>query len=482
MQKKRTNPNQTARVGNKKGVDIGSVTSQRHNSVLASSIIRKPDTVVDISDLRNETPRAKERTGAKWVSFYTGDNSFLKRMLAAAMYSPTLSRVLRDKIAMIVGDGFIAHAGVPDTILSTGAKRKPWPVSKTDALLSAISNVNAHGQTLVDVFKDAAEQYSYTGNCVLELVRGKVGQDSFLFAYNVPIYNCRLSSMSLDRKIDRVGVYDYWEEVPLQSDGTGFESKGFRSLPMYPEWNTYEDNTERCAIHIKESTPGGDYWGVPEWVAAIIWAEIEYQAQKHNTNRIENDFVPSAIIQLFGSMTPDEASELVTDIKNRFGGKTNAGEIFVQVLDDPTYKAHIQMLSQVRDGEYRELLEQASSNIITAARWSQALAGKASAGTLGSNQMVIQEMEYVQNTVVKPVQNVLLQRFVNVFLTEYAKWVDLKLTNCYLSISNSMPVSFTGAIDVNNVLERNEKRELIGFAPISEPEKIQTDEEHNNSV
>jgi hypothetical protein len=67
--------------------------------------------------------------------------------------------------------------------------------------------------------------------------------------------------------------------VPLTTEGTYYENEGFREIPIYPEFKKLEDGTERSIIHVKQYAAGYFYFGLPEWIGAKMWAEMEYRIQ-----------------------------------------------------------------------------------------------------------------------------------------------------------------------------------------------------------
>jgi len=93
------------------------------------------------------------------------------------------------------------------------------------------------------------------------------------------------------------------------------------------------------------------------------------------------------------------------------------------------------------------------------------LAGFATAGQLGTNEQIRMEFEIAQNSVIKPIQEIILNAVVNRYVDEAAK-INPDVANIYLGFANSTPVSFLGAIDVNQVLTNDEKRELAGYGAV----------------
>lgn len=401
--------------------------------------------------------------GNKWVRFFDQNDSFLKSLIAVVNNSPTLRRIIADKTNMVVGDGFIPMQGRANSLLTTTQSiTAELPQAQLTAIEDYIDSVNLHGQTLAEVLGMLAFDYDAFGNCFAEIVEGK----GFCFIYHVPVYMIGIRKAGADQVVRSVGIYDNWEEVPLSSDGTGYEQKGFREVPVYPAFGDADENgLRRAIVHVKQYAAGYFYWGLPEWVSTLHWAEIEYLIQRFNTSKFDNGFMPSGILQFFGSMSSTEAKGMLTAIEEKFTGAGNNHKIFMQVIRDEKLKANWQAMSNEQEGEFMVLQNLAASAIVTANRWSQSLAGFATAGQLGTNQQIRQEMEYLQNTVIKPRQNVLLSRIINPYLDVCAQAGGAIPKGLQFAISNSLPVSFMGEISVENALSIDEKREVLGYGP-----------------
>jgi len=179
------------------------------------------------------------------------------------------------------------------------------------------------------------------------------------------------------------------------------------------------------------------------------------------------------VMQFFGSITPDQAKKLVEGIESKFTGMGNNHKLFVQVLRDEKLKANWIPTSKESEGEFLNLQNLAASAIVVANRWSKSLAGFATAGQLGSNQQIRQEMEYLQSTVIKPRQNLMLSKIINPYLAEIGQYNPV-FKDVQFSISNTLPVSFMGEIKVEDNLTQDEKREILGYSPIETNEPINT--------
>lgn len=387
--------------------------------------------------------------------------------MALINYSPTLRRIIHDKVNMIIGDGFIPYRGPDNDLLTVSAKKREYyqgDEQELEDLTDFIKEVNVYGETLVDVLARLAFEFDGYGNCVAEFVRGRVAGEPFVYLYHVPLYMVALRKAGIDQIVESIGIYDDWEHITDITD-TAQQPDGFREVPIWPVWKRMDDGTERTAVHLRQYAPGFFYWGLPEWISAKFWAEVEYRIQRTNNDKLENGLMLSSIVQFFGSMTTEEAQDLVRKAEEKMTGPGNGFKMFIQVLRDEKLKANVIPLEQRHEGQFMELQRLAAQAIVSANRWTMSLAGHATEGRLGTNQQIKQETEYVQNTVIKPRQNLFLSRIINPFISLGAEWMDGSWKEVKLGISNNTPVSFMGDIDVNSVLTRNEKRELLGYDP-----------------
>jgi capsid portal protein len=221
------------------------------------------------------------------------------------------------------------------------------------------------------------------------------------------------------------------------------------------------------------------YWGIPDWVSAKIWAELEYRIPKFNQSKFENGFTPSAIISLFGSANQEEAQQVVRAMKECFTGTGNNSKMFIQALRDPTYKSDVQVLNSSNEGEFLSLQNMAQTNIIAAHRWSVSLTGLRTAGSLGTNQQIRSEFDIVYNTVIRPMQRLYLTKFLNPVIQDAGKWLGFDWSNIALDIAKPMPVSFAGDIPIKDILTVDEMRAELGFQQI-EQEQINIENADTN--
>jgi len=441
----------------------------------SSSIVHGLDTNILEEDLFEEFSTSKNGTYSgmlvndKWVRFFNARSSFLKGMMALVGNSTTLRNVVNQKTSLTLGDGFIPIASDKVPFLQTLRKMFRLQKSEDDAIEDVntlIGNVNLNNETLEEVIEKVAFDWWAFGNAMVELRQTKRNGEDVVLMYHLPLDQVGIKKANSNNVIEAIGVCPDWQEG--QTDPSTITE-----IPMYPDF----DSKGRAAIHIKNYAPGFFYWGLPENIAARFWAEMEYRIPKYNITKFKNGLVPSAFIQLFGSMTPEEANKIVQDFEETFTDTGNNSKLLVQVLRDEKYKASVNILEDKSDGNYMDLQKLASQAIVTANRWTTSLAGIATSGKLGSNQQIRDELEFVTNTTIKQGRRKIMQSIVNPFIKENAK-VNDDIKGIMLHIANMNPISLASMLDPKAVLSPNEIREVFGYEPVEEnqPESMSDEE------
>ena len=452
-------------------------------AVLAEAIIRNPrDTDILEADLPREfqpNPHNSDQgmlVNDTWVRFFDINSSFLKGLMADALNSTTTLNVIGQKTAMTLGDGFLPFESENVPILRTFRrlfKKLVIGADGVEEMNTLLGNVNLNNETFEEVLKKVTFDWWAFGNAMVELVKAKRDGKDIVYIYHIPLHMAAVKKANSNNIIKAIGVADDWEQI----SGSTAE---VREIPLYPEFSTTSGvNGQRSAIHIKQYFPGFFYWGLPESVAARHWANIEYRIPKYNIAKFKNGFVPSAILQFFGSMTQDEAKQLVNNVKDTFTDTGQNAKMLVQVLTNEKYKLDATVLEDSSDGNYMDLAKLASQGIITGHRWTMSLAGFATGGKLGTNQQIRDEFEFVTNTVIKPGRRTIVEKIVNPFIKENAK-VNSMLKGIMLQIANMNPISLASKLEPKEVLSINEQREILGYDKLDEEAEIQIKEEQGN--
>jgi len=428
---------------------------------------------------REPSKEMLDNTIWSYIPFSTYDLCRLDRIQAICNNSPTTSGIIQQKVNYFVGDGFYAVPNSSMSIVSSSKAIKKDAADITEEQLQSLNEwlsvVTPEGENIEEVALKVGKDFSSFGNAFVELQRIKVGQTKKYYVRPLPITWCRPRKAAANEMYPtHIGVSSEFEESYEVMPANVVD------LPIFPKFEKI-NGVEKSIIHLKNYEPTLVYWGIPDWVSAKIWAELEYRIPKYNQSKFENGFTPSAIISLFGSANGEEARKVVQAMKDCFTGTGNNSKMFIQALRDPTYKSDVQILDNKSEGEFMDLQNLAQQNIIAAHRWSVSLTGLRTAGSLGSNQQIRSEFDIVYNTVIRPMQRLFLSKFLNPIIQDAGIYLGHDWSNIALDIAKPMPVSFAGDIPVDKVLTINEMRAELGWQPIEEkPEgKTETNDDIN---
>ena len=394
-----------------------------------------------------ESDKRKDFRG-EWVQFFKDDNNtFPNDCAKRAKRASTHNALIESMVGYIAGEGFTASRG--SEIIE---------LSKEKNLSDYIDSVNNHEESLIDVYTKCARDLVTTGNFAVEVVRS--GGQQFIF--HKDITTVRLGKADADNRINNVYISPDWSAIKKNARA-GTEEK-ITVVPSY-RYGTKEDNS---IYYCKSYTPEHFYYGTPDFIGANLWIDIEYRIPKYNLDKFDNHFAVGAIVDLFGTEPPMgyTAQEYVDEIVNKFTGEGNNNKVLFQMLDSQEQKSSVQILDNIREGDFEKLHNLAVQNIITAHRFTPSLAGIATAGKLGSTQQVQSEFEIINNTVIRPYKDKLLRVF-NTLIKEAG--FDIKL-----DVHTSSPVSVTSMIQPSEVMTINEQRQLLGLEPIEGKDVLQT--------
>ena len=229
-------------------------------------------------------------------------------------------------------------------------------------------------------------------------------------------------------------------------------------MSMFPK---FEQN--RAIVHFKDYEPTFSYYGLPDFVAALKWLNIDHLLQQYNNTKFENNFMPSAIVEINGDMGQDEAEQLVKEAQQKWTGEGNNSKILFLVKNGDTKPANITMLNDTADGSFMELQKLTSQNIITAHRWQPAMAGIISAGKLNNTGSEIRvAWEMVMGTIIKDVEGIILSKIRSI-INEF-----MPFNADTLEVIYEPPISYMADIQASTILTLNEQRVMLGFDPLDE--------------
>ena len=364
-----------------------------------------PESIEEIQDL------SKIRT--KFVPF-GADNLFPQYLARLKRQSSTHRSVLAQK-----------------TIFTSGAKF----VSSDEDLSAYIKDVNANGESLRMIFKKLADDYYTFGNAYLEGV---------IYDGGLNLYHIDATTVRMSKNKKEVYVHPDWAKYNTMKDKLNI-------IPLYPEVRG-----NRFVFEFNDYEPTFQFYGLPDYVAALEHIAVDYEIGKWNHTKFKNGFQPSAIVEISGDMGEEEAKKLVQEAQKKFVGEGNNGKIMFIVKNGDTANANVQILKDNRDGSWMELQQITDQNIITAHRWQPSLSGIVSSGKMNNTGSEIRiSYDLVMTTVIKETSDLLLTGIHKLLYHEMG--FDPK----NLTIHYEPPVSYANDVDITKVLTINEQRALL---------------------
>ena len=358
-------------------------------------------------------PKNLNNISTKWVPF-GNDNLFPQYLAELKRKSSTHRSVLAQK-----------------TVFTSGAKF----VCDNEPLREFIEDVNANQESLRDIFKKLADDYYTFGNAYMECVK----YDGGVNLYHLDATTVRMSKSK--------------KEVYVNSDWCKYwnnEDKMYR-LPIYPRVAH-----NKFVIHFKDYEPTFNFYGLPDYVAALEHIAVDYEIGKWNHTKFLNGFQPSAIVEISGDMGEEEAQKMVKEAQRKFVGEGNNGKILFIVKNGDTSPANVQIIKDDQEGSWIELQQITDQNIITANRWQPSLSGIVSSGKMNNTGSEIRiAYDLVMTTVIRDTSELILNGIRTVLYNEMGYDPrDLK-------IHYEPPISYANDVDIREVLTINEQRMLI---------------------
>jgi capsid portal protein len=358
-------------------------------------------------------PKNLNNISTKWVPF-GNDNLFPQYLAELKRKSSTHRSVLAQK-----------------TVFTSGAKF----VCNNEPLREFIEDVNANQESLRDVFKKLADDYYTFGNAYMECVKYDGG---------VNLYHLDATTVRMSKSKKEVYVNPDWCKYWNNED------KMYR-LPIYPRVAH-----NKFVIHFKDYEPTFNFYGLPDYVAALEHIAVDYEIGKWNHTKFLNGFQPSAIVEISGDMGEEEAQKMVKEAQKKFVGEGNNGKILFIVKNGDTSPANVQIIKDDQEGSWIELQQITDQNIITANRWQPSLSGIVSSGKMNNTGSEIRiAYDLVMTTVIRDTSELILNGIRTVLYNEMGYDPrDLK-------IHYEPPISYANDVDIREVLTINEQRMLI---------------------
>lgn len=343
------------------------------------------------------------------------DNLFPQYLAELKRQSSTHRSVLAQKTTFTTGGGFL---------------------TSNETLASFIEDVNANGESLKDCFKRLADDYYTYGNAFLEGV---------VYDGGVNFYHKDAATARVSKNKKYVFFNPDWSDYRKNKEKT-------QRVPIYPNVSN-----SRFIIHYKDYESTFNFYGLPDYVAALEHIAIDYEIGKFNHTSFKNGFSPSAIVTVNGDFGEAEAEKFVETAKETLTGSGNNSKILFLVKNgEDSRGTDVQIISNKEDGDFLDLQKLTDQNIITAHRWQPALSGIVSSGKMNNTGSEIRiAYDLAMSTVIRDTTNILLEPIKRV-ITE-----EMGIDTSDLTVAYEPPISFLSDIDPKLVLTIDEQRAML---------------------
>ena len=320
-------------------------------------------------DIFRPAPRAASGSG-----FWRWGNDNLYPYALSLMYRRATihRRIVNDKADYIAGKGFTHDEGLP-------------------GLAAFIRHVNRDGETLRQVLRKLALDRVLFGTAFVAVVTD--AEASFLALFHQDASRCRLACDG--------------SHVLLHQDWSRYDADEARSLPLWPLTETGADGKLHAVIHYSDYEPMFGHYGVPSYIAGMNVSAIAYKTDCWNISRLDNSFQLSGVMMLDGGVDNEEqAEELVRRAERKFAGKPGQVMFMIKDCEAGDSSRYIPIASS-NEGDWRDLHEQATSDIVVAHSWFRSLSGL-DYGSGFDSERILHEYEVALNTVILSAQEELL--------------------------------------------------------------------------
>ncbi len=303
-----------------------------------------------------------------------GDDNLFPIALAQMSRRSTIHRrIINDKADYIAGKGVAFDRSLTRTA-------------------QFVESVNGSSETLRQLLYKLSFDKALFGNAFLEVVTD--ANSSFLSLYHHDASHCRVSKSE--------------GHILLHSAWQSFSAKEAVELPIYPIFETQDDGTIRSMIHYKDYEPTFQHYGVPPYVAGMNVSAIAYKTDMWNISRLENSFQMSGVMLLDDAVDSEaEAERVIKSAQEKFGGKP--GQVLFVVKDgSESDNSRFIPITSTSDGDWTDLHDQATTDIVVAHSWFRALSGLDYSASFSSDR-ILHEYEVALNTIILSEQDELME-------------------------------------------------------------------------
>jgi hypothetical protein len=229
----------------------------------------------------------------------------------------------------------------------------------------------------------------------------------------------------------------------------------------------YDQNANECILTIKPYSTGSFYFAPVDYQGGTQYANLEAEISNFHINNIMNGLAPSMLINFNNGQPPAEVKDTVeAQIKQKFGGSSNAGRFIISWNDGQDSKADITPV-QLSDAhnQYQFLSGEAMQKIMVSHRVvSPMLLGIKDNSGFGNNAEEMKTASILfDNVVVRPFQRLIIDAVTQV--------LNFNGYNLNLYFKTLQPLEFTDLS--GNIIDDETREEETGVSLSAEKKKIE---------
>ena len=324
------------------------------------------------------SPKVVEVRGQEWVN-YGEDNNYFGYLQDRINGSPTNNAIVNGISQMIFGKGLDAS----DKLIKPDEYAQAMLLFDNDTVERLSSDLKA------------------MGNCAIQIIYS-IDKSRILECNHFPIETLRSGKCNDDGEVETYYYAEDWKKIgrsnkPLEIPAFGFGNGGEEIL------------------FVKPYKTGFYFYAPVDYQGGLQYCELEEEISNFHLNNIMNGMAPSMLINfLNGTPTEDEQRNIERSIQNKFSGTSSAGKFILNFSDGANTAATITPV-QLSDAhnQYQFLSDESMRKIMVSHRViSPMLLGIKDNSGFGNNAEELQTATILmQNTVIKPFQNLLIKEF-----------------------------------------------------------------------
>jgi hypothetical protein len=376
-------------------------------------------------------PSIIEQKNKDWVQ-YGDDNNYYQYLIDLYHSSPTNNACIKGTVDQIFGKG----------------------LEVTKASRDLAGYIEFKKMFSNDCIRAIAMDLKMLGQASFQLVKSK-DRKKYVQAKHFPQQTLRPAKCNEKGEIEKYYYCPDWAN--LKRGHTPIEFRAFG----------YDQNANECILTIKPYSTGSFYFAPVDYQGGTQYANLEAEISNFHINNIMNGLAPSMLINFNNGQPPAEVKDTVeAQIKQKFGGSSNAGRFIISWNDGADSKADITPV-QLSDAhnQYQFLSGEAMQKIMVSHRVvSPMLLGIKDNSGFGNNADEMKTASILfDNVVVRPFQRLIIDAVTQV--------LNFNGYNLNLYFKTLQPLEFTDLS--GNIIDDETREEETGVSLSSEKKKIE---------